>query len=149
VAVTDNSASLLIYSETQLAAAVSDVLGVQPTSIHEKGDRIPPQQLVINAAGSATRFRESVWCYTVRVEAVQWDRDPTGTASLRALLDVFGSKVRELESLRAHYETHISWSGHSTSELGGFVIEPELLRALGELGCRFFGDIYRMPADRV
>ena len=150
MAVGNNTATLIVYSPTQPAAAVTEALGVEPTSIREKGSRMAtgsriatgsPSPAAASGSGS-TRFRESLWQYSVVVQVDSWEQDPAGTASLRQLLEVFVGKGPQFASLRPQYETHISWSGRSGSTQGGFVIEPELLTALAELGCRFFGDVY-------
>lgn len=141
MAVGNNTATLIVYSATQPAAAVTEALGVEPTSSREKGNRMATGGL-ISAAASGSRFRESLWQYSVVVQVDSWEQDPAGTASLRQLLEVFAGKGPQFATLRPQYETHISWSGHSGSTQGGFVIEPELLTALAELGCRFFGDVY-------
>jgi hypothetical protein len=142
MAVGNNTASLIVYSPTQPAAAVTEALGVEPTSSHEKGNRMATGGPAVAAGSGPTRFRESLWQYSVVVQVDSWEQDPAGTASLRQLLEVFAGKATQFASLRPQYETHISWSGHSGSAQGGFVIEPELLTALAELGCRFFGDVY-------
>ena len=135
-----NNASLAVYSESAPASEVTDVLGLSPATIHEKGDRRRG-----NDGREYAPFSTSVWIYRADESLIDPD-DDSGFAALRALVAVLHDRAGALASLRLEYQTVIWWSGN-VSPQGNFVIDADLIVDLGLLGCEFYGTAY--PEDGV
>lgn len=131
-------ATLALYSNTGLASSVTEVLGLSPTGVHEKGDR----RLGKNGR-EYSPYATSVWTYGPDQSGIDAN-DESGFASLKALLRDIGDRADALAALRPEYTTAIRWSG-DVSLQGNFVIDAETIVALGPLGCDFYGTAY--PED--
>ncbi|CAN5236173.1 hypothetical protein BH09ACT5_BH09ACT5_10980 [soil metagenome] len=129
-----SAATLSIYSDTGLAAHVSEALGLVPRSAHEKGDRR------VGKSREYAPYKSSGWHYEPDASKIEPD-DTTGFAALRALVADIRHLSGALASLRPEYATIVRWSGE-VSVQGNFVMEPELLADLGALGCQFYGTAY-------
>ena len=129
-----SKATLSIYSDTGLAAHVSEALGLVPDSAHEKGDRR------VGKTREYAPYKTSSWHYEPDASKIDPD-DSTGFAALRMLVADIRHLADALAGLRPEYDTIVRWSGE-VSVQGNFVIEPELLADLGALGCYLHGTAY-------
>ena len=134
--ITNTRATLEIRSLTHSAAAVTEVLGLQPTLVAEKGDP--------NASSSHGRaYSSSVWKYDTLLLADPDLADPLDPLA-QLVIDLQG-KHAALEGLRMHYTTKVWCTGFADGSSGSFVISSELMTALGTLGCDFFCTIELRP----
>lgn len=136
--------TLSIYSETHPASAISAVLGLEPSALHERGDR-----RIGRNGREYGPYATSSWHYDLN-NPVDVD-DATGTCSLRALVEAISDRADALSSLRPNYTTAIRWSADVRSDQGNFEIPGDLMIALGLLGCDLYGTVYpdESPADEV
>jgi hypothetical protein len=110
---------------------MSELLGLQPTSVIEKGSRSRSGDL-----GSA-----NIWSIDVEtLDAV--DDDESGTRALGALLDRCAPAVGRVRDLPSDCSPRIIWSALSDSEQGGFVLTVGLLSALAGLGVDVYATTY-------
>lgn len=129
--ITSSKASLSIFSETHRAADVSAVLGLEPTSLAEKGAPKRRGNFV---------HKQSVW-------TLDSPRDPD---SLELLVQMLRGKGPGLAALRENYEAQITFSAFSDSEQGGLVLSAPLLAGLAELGCDILATTYlEQPEDET
>jgi hypothetical protein len=147
----DGAASLCIYSDTHLASAVSDVLGLTPDTVGEVGD--PKAPVRFDAEGVAQRqyfYKQATWILDVSADDARdsaADDDTAGLQSILVLAERLAGKELALASLRPHYETIIRWYGVSGSSQGGFVMPIGLIERLAKLGCNLFGNLYSYVED--
>ena len=128
--ITYSKASLSVISETHAAADVSAVLGLEPTTTAEIGDR---------KARSGLPRKYSLWV----LDASDDDAADGGSFdSLEILADLLRGKEAALATLRENYSTNIVYGGFSDSSQGGFVFPAALMADLGALGCDFLGTAY-------
>jgi hypothetical protein len=138
--ITESLATLSIQSESESAAALTRILGIEPHDSHEIGDLTWSGRHPGRSAAPTHRDFSS-WSYTVEREQTPSD-DETGLWSVRELIRVFGPLAETLQSLRPKYDYRIWWSGFSDSWQGGFVIEKDLLSGLARLDADIFGTAY-------
>lgn len=149
----DGAASLCIYSDTHLASAVSDVLGLTPDAVGEVGD--PKAAVRFDAEGVAQRqyfYKQATWILTVWADDARdsaADDDTAGFQSILVLAEKLAGKELALASLRPDYVTIIRWYGDSGSSQGGFVMAIELIERLAKLGCNLFGNLYSYIEDEA
>lgn len=135
--ITDGRASLVIRSAMTTAAQITAALGIEPTEAHEIGD--PTWAALAGRPVSPERMshQHALW----KIDGPEEDGDGP-FASLRGLLRLLESRAEALEQLRSSCDTNIWWYGSSDSEQGGFVMAPDLLKALAESGCALYGTAY-------
>lgn len=126
--ITHSKASLSIISETHAAADVSAVLGLEPTTTAEIGDR---------KALSGLPRKYSLWVLDAPAPAGRDDLDP-----IEALAQLLRGKASALETLRENYTTEIVYGGFSDSSQGSFVFPASVMADLGALGCDLLGTAY-------
>lgn len=126
--ITHSKASLSVISETHAAADVSAVLGLEPTTTAEIGDRK-------SLSGLPRKY--SLWVLDAPTPAGRDDLDPIG-----ALAELLRDKAPALETLREHYTTEIVYGGFSDSGQGSFVFPAKVMADLGALGCDLLGTAY-------
>jgi heme-degrading monooxygenase HmoA len=129
--ITYSKASLSVISETHAAADVTAVLGLEPTTTAEIGDRK-------SLSGLPRKY--SLWVLDAPSE--RGDSDP-----LESLADLLRGKAPALETLRENYTTEIVYGGFSDSSQGSFVFSANLMAELGALGCDFLGTAYLDEPD--
>lgn len=132
-------ASLSIKSLTHSAAAVTQILGIEPTGIGELGEPFGRERTGADGAPRRRERTHSTWV----LEAPDPDPDDsTGFASVESLVSILQARTEALARLRANYYIEIWWNGYSDSTQAGFLLPAELLMALGTLGCDFHGTVY-------
>ena len=127
-------ATLGIYSETHRADAVSAVVGLEPTSLHEKDERRMGKD-----GREYSPYPSSAWLLDAQVDVAEPGIDPSFVAVFE-LLDLIESRGDALARLRPQYSTVIWWSGEVTVQ-GNFVIPARELARLGALGCDLLGSL--------
>jgi hypothetical protein len=136
----ENRASFTIRSERLSAAEISAALQLEPSEAADIGDPI-----VVRPGDPRPRPNRhpetTFWCLDAPHDEGDTD-DPTGTAALRALVDVLLPRKTALTALGADCTSTIWWSGDSDSTQGGFVLAWELMRDLGALGCDVYGTAF-------
>lgn len=130
-----------LYSDTHPAAAVSAVLGLEPTKLHEIGDenRSPKTGRLYG------HYKNSAWNYDIPSQTPPTD----GFTALRELLANLGDLTAlgaALATLRPHYRTVIRWTG-TVSPQGNFVLEASVIADLAALGCDLYGSAHYEDDD--
>jgi len=145
--ITDTRATLDIQSTTHSAAAVTTLLGLEPTLMAERGERrFHTGTGVQGADRSHSRRLErrslatSLWSYATTPTDAESSVDPL--ESLIELVAVFREKTAGLEALRVNYTTRLWCTGFSNTSRGGFIMASELMGDIGALGCDFFCTVH-------
>jgi hypothetical protein len=134
-------ASLGIWSEYRTAREMAEILGLEPTHSHERGDATrDAKNGTLRSGRSAVETRAS-WSLDGDANAAD-PEDETGFRTLRQLLSRISDKGTAIAELKIDCEVSITWSGYSDSWQGGFVLEEELLTELGRLGNPIWGTTY-------
>src|SRR5262245_23921155 len=121
-------ATLRIFSATMHPKAIGEILAVEAT------DTIPIDPSSKYRVRRETNYWN--WCTQHRVNSAD------NTLHIAALLEVFGSKQAELESLRtAGCETDICCYWVSTGQ-GGPSLEVATMQELARLGLPIWWDVY-------
>ncbi|WP_375387936.1 DUF4279 domain-containing protein [uncultured Amnibacterium sp.] len=137
----DNTATLAVHCRDESAAAVSAILGIEPTRMWEQGDLFRNIRTGLpNAEGR--RRQAGAWLYRVEFAGGPDREDQTGCGALTELLRVFADRVEDIRSLQDRYDVIVRWSGDSDSWQGGFVFPARVLTGLAALGCALHGDAY-------
>lgn len=136
-----NRASFSVYSDTTTTVEISALLGIEPDHWGDKGDLTPAGRAGRNFAQERLTYQRTYWSITESSDNQDSD-DQTGFSALRALVVRLESRAHALGELRQGGETVLWWSGDSDSMQGGFVLEADLLRDLGRLGCSVYGTAY-------
>jgi hypothetical protein len=144
---TDTRATLDIQSTTHSAAAVTTLLGIEPTLIAERGEqRFRVGSGVREVDRGHTRRVErrslatSLWSYATAPTDAESSVDP-----LEALIDLvlmFRNKADLLAALRVNYTTRLWCTGYSNTGRGGFIMASDLMGDIGALGCDFFCTVH-------
>ena len=135
--ITNTSAMLEIRSLSHPAATVTDLLGLNPTLVVEKGDLKP--------GASGRTHASSVWKYDTLLLADPELADPLDPLA-QLVIDLQGREAA-LAALRVHYTTKVWCTGYTDGRSGSFVISSDLMTALGALGCDFFCTIELGPTE--
>ena len=128
VIVRNESTLVVLGRDGGTAAVVSAATGLAPTSAAETGDH--------PLRGSVRPY--SQWHLTVAAGA----EDESGFHSMRVLLATILPSMEALRELQSGYEVRLDWAGFSDSSQGGFVLEPDVARGLGELGLPVYATAY-------
>lgn len=131
-----SAATLALYSDTHPAAAVSAVLGLEPSKLHESGGENRGQK----TGRLYGHYTSSAWLYDVAQTTAPTD----GFTALRELLANLGDLTAlgaALATLRPHYRTVIRCSGTVSSQ-GNFELEASVIADLALLGCDLYGSAH-------
>jgi Domain of unknown function (DUF4279) len=130
VAVDRSKAALRISSDLGSAAAVTSLLGVEPTNSHEIGDA--------RSNRNPGTWRHSHWA----LESTLAEEEPLGT-HLEQLLDVVEAKRSEIQSLKNDGYS-LDWFCFVSIEdgQGGVMLAPTLLARLAHFGVSLDLDLY-------
>lgn len=124
-------ASFVVLSTDTEPEAVSELLGLVPTSIRRRGE--------VSRSGW---FRE-VHAWSLDVDRIDNDEDDrTGTKPLRELLDLCRPAEGRIGELPDDCEARIHWSAYSDSLQGGFILPIALTHRIAALGVDMFTDVY-------
>lgn len=137
--VIDGKASLSIKSLTHTAAAVTEILGIEPTGSGELGEPFGRERTDRDGGIRRRERTHSSWV----LDAPDPDPDDnSGFSSVENLVAILQDKTDAVRRLRENYFIEIWWNGFSDSTQAGFLLPAELLMALGTLGCDFHGTVY-------
>ena len=139
-----SSASLSIYSDTHKASDVSAIMGLEPSTLWEKGDR----RIDTKREREYKPRTQSGWHFDAD-SSLNDPADDSGFAALRVLLTDLANKSAALGSLRPHYRTVIRWIGETGTTQGNFAMDADLIVAMGALGCEFWGTIIEDDPDEA
>lgn len=134
-------ATLRVFSDTHPASAVSGILRLTPTEMHEKGD---PR--VRRDGRTREPYPMSMWHLDADISLNDPD-DESGYAAVRVLLDAIGDRATEFAALSPHYRPSILWTGDTGKGRDGFSIPPDVMAGIGRLGCRFDGTVLNFDDD--
>lgn len=135
----DGIASLSIKSLTRPAADVTGIIGLEPTSLAERGDPVGRIRTGADGKPSMRERTHSIWALDVFGDDPD---DKTGLSSVRAIVALLEPRREALAKLAKHYFVEIRWSGYSDRPQAGFLIPSDLLGPLGSLGIDFHGTVY-------
>jgi hypothetical protein len=134
-------ATLTVWSEHRTARDIRDLMGVDPTRSHERGD---PTRAALRGRvlpGQSPVEVNAQWSLDGDPEAAD-PEDESGFRTLRQLLSRIGHTADAIAELKQDCDVSITWSGYSDSWQGGFVLEQDLLQELGRLGIPIWGTTY-------
>ena len=137
--VIDGKASLSIKSLTHTAAAVTKILGLQPTATAELGDPVGRVRPGSDGKPSMRERTHSIW---VLDSPEPLSSDESDFSSVQVLIDSLQPKRKALDKLREHYFVEIAWNGYSDRMQAGFLVPAELLAAMGALDIDFHGQVF-------
>ncbi len=137
--VIDGKASLSIKSLTHSAAAVTKILGLEPTVTAELGDPVGRVRPGSDGKPSMRERTHSIW---VLDSPETLSTEESDFSSVHGLIDTLQPKRKALEKLRDHYFVEIAWNGYSDRMQAGFLIPSDLLAAMGALGIDFHGQVF-------
>lgn len=129
-------ASFIVSSSETDPVAISNLLGLDPTSVTNAG-----------ASGKSGRVAGH---HTWSVDTGEVDNtsdDQTGTHALRTLLKLTQPALGKVSDLPPDCETRVQWSAYSDSVQGGFVMPADLASAIGEFGVDVYGTVYLDDPD--
>lgn len=129
MAISRVSVSLRLFSTKAAAAAVTEALGLEPTTSAERGEPI--------SASLTTPREQSMWL--LESEA---DPDEPLSAHLEWLLDELDGRLGALAGLTGDYEVDVWCSVEATNGQGQLTFTPELTTRLAGLPCPFSVDLY-------
>lgn len=124
-------ASFIVLSSETDPAEISNLLGLDPTSVTNAGTP--------RSSGRVTDH------HTWSVDTGEVDNtsdDQTGTHAVRTLLRLIQPALGKLSNLPPDCEARIQWSAYSDSVQGGFVMPADLAAAIGEFGVDVYGTVY-------
>ena len=137
--VIDGQASLSIKSLTHTAAAVTKVLGLEPTATAELGDPVGRVRPGSDGKPSMRERTHSIW---VLDSPETLSAEESDFSSVHGLIETLQPKRKALDKLREHYFIEIAWNGYSDRMQAGFLIPSDLLSAMGALGIDFHGQVF-------
>ncbi|MGV8895835.1 MAG: DUF4279 domain-containing protein [Rhodoglobus sp.] len=137
--VIDGKASLSIKSLTHTAAAVTKILGLEPTATAELGDPVGRVRPGSDGKPSMRERTHSIW---VLDSPETLSSEESDFSSVHGLIDTLQTKRKALDKLREHYFVEIAWNGYSDRMQAGFLIPSDLLAAMGALGIDFHGQVF-------
>ncbi|MGL4340419.1 MAG: DUF4279 domain-containing protein [Rhodoglobus sp.] len=137
--VIDGKASLSIKSVTRTAAAVTTILGIEPTATAELGDPVGRIRTGADGKPSMRERTHSIW---VLDSPETLSTEESDFSSVHSLIEILQPKKKQLEQLHEHYFIEIAWNGYSDRMQAGFLIPADLLAAMGALGVDFHGQVY-------
>ena len=137
--VIDGKASLSIKSLTHTAAAVTAVLGLEPTATAELGDPVGRVRTGWDGKPSMRERTHSIW---VLDSPEMLSAEESDFSSVHGLIEALQAKRTALDKLREHYFIEIAWNGYSDRMQAGFLIPADLLAAMGALGIDFHGQVF-------
>lgn len=137
--VIDGKASLSIKSLTHTAAAVTKILGLEPTATAERGD---PVGRVRPGSDGKPSMRERTHAIWVLDSPETLSSEESDFSSVHGLIETLQPKRKALDKLREHYFIEIAWNGYSDRMQAGFLIPADLLAAMGALGIDFHGQVF-------
>ncbi|MGW9167925.1 DUF4279 domain-containing protein [Agromyces sp. NPDC055658] len=124
-------ASFVVSSSETDPAAISKLLGLDPTSVTNAGT---PRK-----SGRVTSHH--TWSIDIG-EVDNESDDQTGTRAVRTLLRLIQPALGAVSNLPPDCEARIQWSAYSDSVQGGFVMPADLAAAIGEFGVDVYGTVY-------
>ncbi|MEJ3403934.1 DUF4279 domain-containing protein [Rathayibacter sp. YIM 133350] len=123
-------ASFIVSSSETDPAAISNLLGLSPTSV----------------TNARRVTRHHIWSIDTG-EIVNTSEDQTGTHAVRTLLKLIQPALSKASNLPPDCEARIQWSAYSDSVQGGFVMPADLAAAIGELGVDVYSTVYLDDPD--
>ena len=137
--VIDGKASLSIKSLTHTAAAVTRILGLEPTATAELGDPVGRVRPGSDGKPSMRERTHSIW---VLHSPEPLSSEKSDFSSVHGLIEILQPKHEALDTLHEHYFIEIAWNGYSDRLQAGFLIPADLLAAMGALGIDFHGQVF-------
>lgn len=133
--IVQNIASLTIDSDTHAAAAVTELLGIQPTKAGEK-DELRSR----SRDGREFLYRHAHWSVTIRSDGGAAGDD--GYESLREIAAIFDGKGPVLQKLVSDYSMRVLFTATSDDMNTALSLPPDVLSALAALGVRLDATVY-------
>lgn len=124
-------ASFIVSSSETDPAAISNLLGLNPTSITNAGT---PRE-------SGRVSDHHTWSIDTG-EVDNTSDDQTGTGAVRKLLELIQPALGKVSHLPPDCEPRIQWSAYSDSVQGGFVMPADLAAAIGECCVDMYCTVY-------
>lgn len=124
-------ASFIVSSSETGPAAISNLLGLDPTSVTNTG-----------TSGKSGRVaKHHTWTVDTG-EVSNTSDDQTGSVAVRTLLKLIQPALGKVSNLPLDCEARIQWSAYSDSVQGGFVMPADLAAAIGEFGVDVYSTVY-------
>lgn len=132
--VDETNVAICIYGEELIPEEVSELLGLNPTHAHRKGDRKKPS--------SSHVFKTGVWIFELRGGA------PKGPEELTvALLDRLPPTESVWTELASRYRVELRYGLHLNSWNRGFDISQRVVEKIAEIHATVGFDIYAILED--
>jgi hypothetical protein len=132
-------AELRIWGEDLDIAEITDNLGLEPSLVLRRGDKL----------GRTKHIKESVWSYSGIVKDQKFNFKSL-EENLSFLLEKLWPVKDKIEAYKSKYKI-VLWCGHfQDSYNGGPLLSAPILRLLGEFGVDLFIDNYfsgKLKAD--
>ncbi|GAA1940969.1 hypothetical protein [Agromyces allii] len=124
-------ASLTVVSRETEPTLISEILGLEPTSMKLRG----------SASRSGRLLDHNVWTMDID-HSRNTEDDQTGTRALRELVAAARPGVGQFQLPSTDCSARIWWSADSDSTQGGFVLPVELAAGIAELGVDVYATVY-------
>ncbi|MGO1053232.1 DUF4279 domain-containing protein [Crossiella sp. CA198] len=134
MAISRASASLRLFSTKAAAAVVTETLGLDPTTVAERGEPI--------GKNISTLREQSMWLLESEAEPAE----PL-SAHLEWLLDELDGKLGALAGLLGDFEVDVWCTVEATNGQGQLTFTPALTARLAGLPCPFSVDLYLSDAE--
>lgn len=125
------SVALVVYGDFQSQEDVSNVVGIQPTLFHKKGERKSEKRV----------WEKSVWAFEVSMSPTRrgWESLENG---LNSLLEIIGPKRESIAKLGERYEVAFRCGMFNEGSQANVIFPAGLLHVLGSWGIRLDLEMY-------
>lgn len=124
--------SLTIYGSDN--NNITEVLNLNPTSIHEKNDLISKKGII--------RYQQNMWMYEISENNIEDIEE-----LIESLLNVFENKKDELYSLAQEYDIQISIISYLKEGMPSFHFSRELIKFINSINADIDIDLYPLYTE--